>query len=176
MDKITFEIFETESITDKLAQQYVALLDEQGKVNAPNASRIKRCKLIALATVESRIIGVGAIKKKTNSDFHTDKANVPKLAEQFDWELGYCYTKNDFEGQGISSFIVKNLLNKIGNINLMTSTELYPKNSMIRIIEKYGFRQIGTPWKSSIHDGLLGLFIRVKIGEIKKKPVPNKDV
>ena len=46
-----------------------------------------------MATVESRIIGVGAIKKKTNSDFHTDKANVPKLAEQFDWE--YYKTKDD---------------------------------------------------------------------------------
>lgn len=169
MDKIIFEIFETESITDTLAQQYVALLKEQGKVNAPNESRIKRCKFIALATVESRIIGAGAIKKKTESDFNSDKANVQNLAEQFDWELGYCYTKSDYEGQGISSFIVKSLLNKIGNINLMASTELYPKNSMIRILEKNGFKQIGTPWKSGIHDGLLGLFIRAKFGEIKEK-------
>jgi RimJ/RimL family protein N-acetyltransferase len=166
MDKITFEIFETESITDTLAQQYVALLKEQGKVKAPNESRIKRCKIIAVATVESRIIGVGAIKKKTESDFDNNKANVPKLAEQFDWELGYCYTNKEFEGRGVSSFIVKNLLNTIGNINLMASTELFHRNSMIRILEKNGFRQIGTPWKSSIHDGLLGLFIRVKIGEI----------
>lgn len=42
----------------------------------------------------------------------------------------------------------------------MASTELRIDNAMIRILEKNNFKQFGKPWKSTVHKGTLGLFLK----------------
>jgi predicted GNAT family N-acyltransferase len=164
MNPLSFKFVSSEFITVSIAQELVLMLKEQGKVQNPNKQRVKQCKLIGIATYGQRIVGIGAIKRKTNSVFGSLKANKPELANHFDWELGYCFTKEEHRGKGISSSLVKKLLNKVDDINLMATTELHPKNSMVHILEKNGFNQIGKSWKSSIHDGQLGLFIKTQTG------------
>jgi hypothetical protein len=42
----------------------------------------------------------------------------------------------------------------------MASTELREDNSMKRILERNKFIQYGNSWRSGIHGGQLGLFLR----------------
>lgn len=44
----------------------------------------------------------------------------------------------------------------------MASTEVSANPRMVKILEKSGFRFFGRPWKSSIHDNYLGLFLKLK--------------
>lgn len=147
-----FSIDEREKIRD--------LLEQQEKVDNPNIEKVNRCSLLCICQVDNEIVSIGAIKPKTNSDFNTDKADLDKLRNDFDLELGYCFTLSEHTGQGYSSNIARMLIDKIGNINLMGSTELRSDNSMIRILERNGFNQYGKPWKSGIHNGTLGLFLK----------------
>ena len=105
-------------------------------------------------------VAIGGIKKKTDSDFSEGKAGVPDLAEAFDWELGYLYTEAEQCGRGIASTITRLLVDAYGHGNLMASTEIAANPAMVRILEKLGFRLYGKPWKSSIHDNYLGLFLK----------------
>jgi RimJ/RimL family protein N-acetyltransferase len=82
------------------------------------------------------------------------------MRNEFQIELGYCFTLPDKTGQGYSSTITKMLLDKVRSENLMASTELRSDNSMIRILERNGFKQYGKPWKSGIHKGTLGLYLK----------------
>ena len=169
MEKFNFTIYSTKEITDFVTEIALKLLSKQGKVHAPNKARIRACKEIILCWKNKTPVAIGAIKKKTVDDFSSTKANLVNLGQEFDWELGYFYTDEELRGLGVAAFITKLLLKRASNINLMASTELFPKNGMIKILLSNGFIQVGNPWKSTIHDGILGLFIKVKEGEERKQ-------
>ena len=136
------------------------MLGKQQKVQGQLVDKIDRCKTICVAYQDGVPIAIGAIKQKTRSYFDTGHAGLPELSEHFDWELGYLYTRKESEGKGVGSYIVRLLLDSYGPDNLMASTELSTNPAMIRILEHNGFRHYGTPWRSSIHNKHLGLFLR----------------
>ncbi len=141
-------------------QMFLKLLIEQGKVQNATLQKIARCKLIAVCFFKSEMVSIGAIKPKTNSDFNIQKSNLEHLRDQFDLELGYCYTKDEYRGRGYSSEIANRLLGFTDMQNIMASTELRQDNGMVRILEKNGLKLYGQSWKSEIHGGALGLFLR----------------
>jgi predicted GNAT family N-acyltransferase len=165
MEQIEYHIIGNNGITDEVAGAFVALLKKQNKVKNPNVERIKTCKLLCVCKCDGAIVAIGAIKQKTESDFLSEKSDLPTLKSDFSWELGYCFTEEEWRGKGISTSIVKLLLREVGNENLMASTEMHPTNPMIRILTSNGFSVHGKPWRSSIHNGFLGLFLRFKEGE-----------
>ena len=168
MGHLEYSIINNDAITDDVANEFVNLLKKQRKVKDPKPERIKKCKFLCVCKCDGKTVGIGAIKCKTKSDFYGHKANLPDLEPEFSWELGYCYIEEEWRGKGISSFIVRLLLDKIGNENLMATTEMYPNNPMIKILKTNAFTEHGKPWKSSIHDGFLGLFLRFKEGTVNK--------
>lgn len=161
MQNIQFKKYSQGSITQEIAEVFVELLKEQGKVQNPNVEKILECREICICYVDEEPAAIGAIKPKTDSVFKPDKANLESMGSEFEWELGYCYTRKKYRNQGLSSNIVRMLLADMSDYNLMASTEIRHDNSMIKILEKHGFRLQGQPWMSAIHGGLLGLFIRV---------------
>ncbi len=44
----------------------------------------------------------------------------------------------------------------------MASTEISVNPGMVKILESNGFKLFGKPWKSSIHEHFLGLFLKFK--------------
>ena len=160
--KIEYEILYHRDVNDSHRDIFSELLKEQGKVNPPFEKKANRCKILCIVRDEDSYIGLGAIKKKTKSDFSVNKANLSNLEREFDWELGYIYVLKKFEGKGIASNIVRLLLQEYGDDNLMASTEISANPGMVRILEKNGFRHYGKPWKSSLHGNFLGLFLRYK--------------
>jgi len=160
--KIEYEIIQENEFKDSHRQVFAAMLKKQGKVIGDFNSKVDRCKLICIATIDSKPIAIGAIKVKTQSDFNQQKAGLPELADEFEWELGYLYTDKGNEGCGIASIIVRYLIHDYGDGALMASTELTANSKMVKILERNGFRIFGKPWKSDIHDNFLGLFLKFK--------------
>ena len=160
--KIEYEIIKKEELEDKHKMLFSEMLQKQGKVQGNTMSKADRCKMICIAKVDDKVVSIGAIKVKTDSDFTNEKAGLTELADQFKWELGYLFTDNGYVGKGIASTIVRMLIESYGNDNLMASTEISKNPGMVKILEKNGFRLFGNPWKSQIHDNYLGLFLKFK--------------
>lgn len=160
--KIEYEIVKKENLEDEHRIIFSKMLQKQGKVQGDMMSKANRCKMICIAKVDSKVVSIGAIKRKTDSDFSNKKSGLTELADQFEWELGYLFTDNGFGGKGIASTVVRVLIENYGNDNLMASTEISDNPVMVRILEKNGFRLFGRPWKSQIHENYLGLFLKFK--------------
>jgi hypothetical protein len=158
--KIEYNLIQRDDFDDSIRDIFAAMLRKQGKVTGDLATKADRCKLICIARVDGEVVAIGGIKKKTAPDFSNEKAGVPDLANAFEWELGYFYTDSDHGGLGIASNIARILVDAYGKGNLMASTEISANPVMVKILEKRGFRLFGKPWKSSIHDNYLGLFLK----------------
>lgn len=159
MKNIRYVKYLKENIELAIAKVFGELLEEQGRVQNPNVEKVSKCKVIFICYFDDMPVAIGAIKPRTVSTF--SKANMESVLDEFEWELGYCYTRKEYRNQGVSSNIVRVLLAATGECNFMASTEIYYDNPMVKILERHGFRLWGQPWKSSIHGGLLGLFLRV---------------
>ncbi len=160
--KIEYEVTEREEFSEYHQGVLAQMLIEQNKVQGDPKSKIDRCRTVCIAKVESIAVAIGAIKVKTASDFEAHKANVPELCAEFEWELGYLYTKRENGGKGIASNITRLLLDCYGDGNLMASTEVSKNPAMVNILERKGFKSFGNPWKSKIHGNYLGLFLKFK--------------
>lgn len=156
------KIGKPEDFTPEEREAFKILLVKQNKVKNVSDLKINRCKYLCMSFVDGKPVSIGAIKPKTVSDFKENKANLPDLEKAFEWELGYFYTDIDHQCRGYGSEITETLIQKTEDINLMASTELAEKNSMKRILERTGFTRKGSAWKSQIHGGELGLFIKQK--------------
>ncbi|MES2808054.1 MAG: hypothetical protein V4619_05495 [Bacteroidota bacterium] len=158
----TYKVGKPSDFTDDEISTFLELLEKQNKVNDPSEQKIKRCKLIAIGYSWEKPVAIGAIKPKTASDFTAAKANLPDLAKDYDWEVGYFYTEPAFEGRRFSSALLSQLLTKYGDGNLMATTEIREGNRMVDSLEHRRFRQVGATWKSAISNNDLRLFLREK--------------
>ena len=159
-DDVTYKIGNPSDFTADEIRLFVELLKRQNKVHDPSEIRVKGCKLLGMAFSSKKPIGIGAIKKKTVSDFGQAKANLPNIATQFEWEVGYFFTDTESEGKGVSSTILSRLLLKYGDGKLMATTEIREGNRMIDSLEHRQFKQVGATWKSTKSHNDLRLFIR----------------
>ena len=160
--EIKYQTVERKDFKKNHREILASMLKQQGKVQGDFNKKIDRCRFLCMATADNNVAAVGAIKEKTPSDFSAEKAGLPELSNEFNWELGYFYTKEEYAGKGMASMIAKLLLEKYGKDNLMASTEITANPAMVSILQKNGFRLYGKPWKSGIHENDLGLFLKFK--------------
>ena len=158
--KIEYEIIRKEELSDNIRTIFAGALKKQGKVKGDLDKKADRCKVLCIAKINEDIAGIGAIKTKTKTDFYKEKASVPELSDNFEWELGYFYIDPNYSGKGIATNIARSLIDAYGSGNLMASTEVSANPAMVKILEKFGFRLFGKPWKSGIHKNHLGLFLK----------------
>ncbi len=160
--KIEFKVVDKEQLETNHRALFAEMLKKQGKVQGDLSGKGDRCKCICIAKVDGAVAAVGAIKKKTASDFTDAKAAVPELSSDFQWELGYLFTDAEYQGRRLASSITETLIRHFGDGNLMASTEITANPRMVKILERNGFRLYGKPWKSAIHENYLGLFLKFK--------------
>ncbi|HIF9499313.1 TPA: GNAT family N-acetyltransferase [Photobacterium damselae] len=163
--KLKFEVVDKTDLQDHHRKLLADMLQRQGKVRGKREqllTKADRCKSICIASIDGKPVAIGAIKTKTCSDFTDSKADLPQLEKEFNWELGYLFTDSNFQGQKIAGNIVQILIRHFGKENLMASTEITANPGMVKILENNGFKQFGKPWKSSIHEHFLGLFLKFK--------------
>lgn len=160
--KTEYEIIHKTDFNKTHREIFAKKLEEQGKIQGNLSSKVDRCKLICIVKIDDSPVAIGAIKQKTLSDFDSQNAGLPELSDKFEWELGYLYTQKEYRRRGIASAIVRLLIESYGDDNLMASTEISANPSMVKILERNGFRLYGKPWKSNIHENFLGLFLKFK--------------
>lgn len=158
--KIEYQVTNHSEINDELRATFAEKLGKQKKVRGDLTKKADRCRLICIAKVDGVVVAIGGIKEKTQTDFEDEKAGVPNLAGEFEWELGYLFTEKNYERKGIASTVVRLLLEAYGPGNLMASTEISANPGTVKILEKNGFRLFGRPWRSGIHSNYLALFLR----------------
>ncbi len=158
--KITYEIIRRENLTNEHRKELGKALEKQNKVIGDKYQKADRCKLICFAKIGNKVVGTGGIKIKMELTFSEQKANLPELNEQFEWELGYLYTSERYRRKGIISQIVSHLIEKHGEGNLMATTEVKENPAMVKTLEKNGFLRNGSTWKSKIHGNDLGLYLK----------------
>ncbi len=157
---LEFKLIYKDNLKDSDRKTFAELLKKQGKAKGNLNLKADRCKFICIATKNGVPVSIGGIKEKSKSDFNLEKADLPELETEFEWELGYLFTDNSYSKQGIGSFAVKILVNEYGNKNLMASTEISNNPAMVRILKKNEFKHYGKPWRSGIHSNYLGLFLK----------------
>lgn len=162
-----FEIIRRKDFNNEHRNLLACMLKKQGKVSGNLEKKIDKCNSICIAWIDNDVAGIGAIKNSTRSDFSTKKSGLTDLSNNFLWELGYFYTKEEFSGKGIASMIAKLLIENYGNGNLMASTEITANPAMVSILKKNDFCFLGKPWKSDIHGNYLGLFLKFEDIPIK---------
>lgn len=86
--KMQFEIVERHELTDSHRRIFADLLKKQNKVRGNLQEKADRCKFICLASFNSKVVAIGAIKQKTASDFNNDKAGVPELSDALNGSWG----------------------------------------------------------------------------------------
>jgi len=160
---LSFELTTKDKLTDEHRIIFADLLEKQGKVKGILIEKADRCKIICITKLNNKPVAIGAIKKKTLSDFNKSKANLTELADLFDWELGYFYTSETVLGKGIANQITKLLTSEFKGENLMATTELSANPAMVNILLRNGFKNYGNPFKSELHDNILGLFLKFGI-------------
>ncbi|MBV6450964.1 MAG: hypothetical protein MHPDNHAH_01691 [Anaerolineales bacterium] len=161
--EIKYQTIDKNDFNESHRKILASMLKKQGKVGGDLDQKIDKCELLCIAWVGNDPAAIGAIKKKTLSDFSAEKAGLPDLSDDFEWELGYFYTQEKYAGKGMASVIAKLLIEEYGRENLMASTELTANPAMVRILQKHGFRLFGKPWKSNRHENYLGLFLKFKV-------------
>lgn len=157
---LKFEIIHNKDILAEHRSVFAELLKLQGKVKGDLLTKADRCKCICIVSIGDKPIAIGGIKPKTIEYFQKDKAELMNMEGSFEWELGYLFTDTNHSGKGIATNVSKLLLQEFGKNNIMASTEISANPCMVKILEKNGFRQYGKPWKSSIHENYLGLFLK----------------
>lgn len=162
MHDVVFKIDTPQQFSDSEKKRFVDLLILQNKVINPNIKRLNRCPLLCACIIDNLIVSIGAIKPKTINDFNVDKANVIDLGNSISFELGYFFTLPNHTKKGYSSVIAQKLVAKSQDLNLMATTEWRDDNPMLKILKKNNFIRFGKSWKSAIHKGELGLFLRMK--------------
>ncbi len=160
-----YQIIEKCNITSDIAEVFIEHLKEQKKVTIPSIEKLKMSCTIVFCYADETLIGIGALKLNESLGF--EKAGLNAIEGVFALELGYFYVNESFRNLGISTTIARLLLIDKMNENILATTELYFNNPMAKVLEKLGFRQYGNPWKSKWHDGMIGLFLKFKKGEVQ---------
>ena len=99
-----------------------------------------------MAQAEGRLAGFASIKQQKRS-YITGiflKAKVPRLAEHFQYEIGYAVTDPDFRRRGIG----RNLILELMQANPGTRGYATTKNDhMGTLPENTGFKKTGLPYQ-----------------------------
>jgi RimJ/RimL family protein N-acetyltransferase len=138
------------------------LVKEGGEVNSEGL-RLRIEDALCLAWIEAddgKVIGVGAIKRPyeqyRSSVFK--KAGSEEVAIQFALELGWVFISPAFRGKGLSTPLIKKLLSSAENGSIFATTR-ENNEAMKAILANFGFQESGEPYKSSIGNHKLVLFI-----------------
>jgi len=112
------------------------------------ADRIAGASLLAFAYLEKQLAGVASVKNQKRS-YITGiflKAKVPRLAEQYQYELGYAVTHSSFRRKGISRDLIGKLIASQPGTSFYATT----KNDAMRdLLTKSGFNTLGNPYQNA---------------------------
>jgi len=163
--EIKYKIDKADNFSTAEKNCFLELLIRQGKVSEPTPEKIESCPYLCIASFDSKIIGIGALKQIYMTPF--DNAGVADLKPKFNIELGYLYVLDNqdgisFRGLGIGKSITRFLLTQKNNKNIFATTEFNETNPMLHILRKFGFTSIGNPYIGHKTHDIITLMILIR--------------
>ncbi|MFB9843887.1 GNAT family N-acetyltransferase [Mucilaginibacter ginsenosidivorans] len=141
-------LIEPASCSEEQLRQFHDLVISGNQVQAEGLpERIASAALLAFAHADGQLAGVASIKNQKRS-YITGiflKAKVPRLAGDFDHEIGYAVTHKDYRRRGISRELIGRLMDSKPQAGFYATT----KNEGMRILlEQIGFKKTGHPYQN----------------------------
>ena len=163
--EIKYKLDQTKFFSTSEKKFFLSLLKLQGKVSNPNFEKVESCPFLCIASIDDKIIGIGALKQIYKDPF--DKAGVADLKSEFNLELGYLYVLDNqngvsSRGMGVGKNITRLLLTKEKNKNIFATTELNETNPMLHILRNFGFVPIGNPYIGHKTHDVITLMILIR--------------
>ena len=109
-------------------------------------ARIRNSEILAFCYDSGRLVGISALKNP-NSNYKNrvfKKAGISELADNYDFEIGYAYTENEYRGNRINFHLNERLINMVKSRRVYATTA---NPSMINILKNLGFNPIGKPYQ-----------------------------
>ncbi|MFQ6601893.1 hypothetical protein [Flavobacterium sp. C3NV] len=132
-------------------RQIVELLDQGNQISIKGIEkRLIKADLIALIVDSDKVLSTACLKKPDPNYKKAvfESAKQGDIASQFEKELGYIVTHPEFEGQKLCQKLLGVFVPQISDINLFATTR---KDSMIHILDKFGFSKVGEPYKDGLN-------------------------
>jgi GNAT superfamily N-acetyltransferase len=131
--------------SDREISDFKFLLMKRSEVNIEKIDkRIKRAKYLAFQYIESRLIGIAAIKTATKGFKKRISASLDEIEpfELPDSEIGWLYVSEEYRGKGIGGRLIMELLKSVSSSELFALTP--PQNTAMRtLLTNYNFTLIG---------------------------------
>jgi GNAT superfamily N-acetyltransferase len=112
------------------------------------AERISSAAVLALAYSGGQLAGIASVKQQKRN-YVTGiflKAKVPRLAENYLFEIGYAVTHEQFRRQGISRDLIQALLKSKPKTHFYATTK---NDDMRDLLTKAGFNKTGNSWQNA---------------------------
>jgi len=158
-EPLKFEVKTPAQFTKEELNSIIDIITSEGQVTANGLlDRVKRAKFIGIVRDMSetgKIIAVSAIKIP-NASYFTDvftNAKVPKLANQFQYEMGWKVVLPKYRGQNLGEQLSKLVLSKVNS--KVFATIRATNAAAITSIKRLGFSVIGEPYIGSSGNKIL---------------------
>ena len=84
-----YKIDKPKNFSEKEKSIFLQLLMQQNKVANPTIGKVNRCNFLGICyCMGTSIVSIGAIKPKTTSDFNIENADLEKMSNEFQLEVG----------------------------------------------------------------------------------------
>ncbi len=157
--EISYVIDNPQSLNKNSFNDFITLLTLQGQIGVPNINRINNCYFLCVAYDNKEPIGIGAIKHFYSNPFLYSESTVEQ--NKYKFELGYLFVINDekYRSKGIGKEICIKLLDKVDRNKTYSTTDPNSNNTMVHILKKLGFEQLGKTYKGQVTGKDIGLFV-----------------
>jgi len=123
--------------------------------------RVRRAFALAFVYEETELAAIGALKHPDAgyraSTF--EKAGVREEPANFPYELGWVFVANAYQGRKMSRLPVEALLPLVNDKQVYATSHI-KRVKMHRTLTRFGFTQMGEPYKSEMGNHKLVLFLR----------------
>lgn len=95
------------------------------------------------------IRAVSSLKEGDEEIF--ERANVPELADDYPYEVGFSFTDPTSRGKGFNTKLKKALFSKVGNRGIYATIRVN-NHASIAVNKKLGFKSVGIPYQGIVTD------------------------
>jgi len=144
--------------TEEELKDFYDLIVAGGNFTGDLMDRIKDAKLLGFIYEGGELVGTRGIKRPKDSYKNKvfDKAGVSELAREYKYETGYAYTSPKMRKKGLYGKMASHMFKFLKFPTFATTQH----KTVINLLKKYGFEQLGEPYKSEIGEHKLILMGR----------------
>ena len=112
------------------------------------SERIAGASLLGFAYLEDQLAGVASVKNQKRSYVIGIflKAKVPRLADAYQYEVGYAVTHNSFRRKGVSRSLIAQLMKSKPDTSFYATTK---NDGMRELLIKSGFNKLGNSYQNA---------------------------